>query len=104
MEFLKSKKWKKPSIPFISCMMGQEVSEINRGFIWEVVRKPILLQKTIQYLENIAAYTYIDCGPSATMANLTKLNLPKDAGMRCYSIMTLFQQEAKNLLKLESIC
>jgi acyl transferase domain-containing protein len=96
-DFLFTKSFNKPTFPFISCLYGNQVPEIPVEYLWDVIRKPILFQKAIQEMERAQEYIYIDLGPSGTLANFTKQNLSKDSTSTCHSIMTLFNQDYKNL-------
>lgn len=102
-DFLKTKSYKTPSIPFISCLLGSRVTEVNSKFLWDVVRKPIQFQKAIQYLESQHECIYLDLGPSGTLANFSKQNLSPNSMRRCYSIITPFNQELKYLKDIECL-
>ncbi|TCS93655.1 acyltransferase domain-containing protein [Hazenella coriacea] len=100
-DFIKMKNFKTPLIPLISCLQGERVTEVDRFFLWDVVRKPIQFQKAIQYLESRHECTYLDLGPSGTLSNFLKQNLSIKSRQRCYSIMTPFNQELKYLKIIE---
>lgn len=96
-EFLATFQPKQPAIPFISCMEADFVRVLTPTHFWDVVRRPILFERTIARLESISESCYIDLGPFSTLTNFVKQNLAKDSGTKCYSIMTPFHQDIKNI-------
>jgi len=101
--FLKMKSFNKPTIGFISCLSGDQLTEISENYFWDVVRKPIQFQKAIRRLEKVYECIYVDLGPSGTLANFAEHNLNRDSGSQCYSILTPFNEEIKNLRKIEAL-
>lgn len=84
---IKKLKLRKPAINFISCAYGDEISEFNEDYLWEVFRKPILFKNTIQKMEEKGDYYYLDLGPSGTLANFAKYNMTDDSGSEIFPIM-----------------
>jgi bacillaene synthase trans-acting acyltransferase len=101
--FLASYRYQKPDIPIISSLSGGPAPEIAAAHFWDVVRKPIYFQNTSLALEKSGCFNYIDIGPSGTLANFIKLNLPRDSMSQCYSIMTPFHQDLKNLAAIQQL-
>ncbi|ARW06797.1 acyltransferase domain-containing protein [Bacillus atrophaeus] len=102
-EFLRSKSFKSPSIPYISSLSGDRVTKIDHYFFWDTVRKPIQFPQAIHYLESRHTCRFIDLGPSGTLAAFVKQLISEDSGSRCSSIITPFQQELKNLETVENL-
>ncbi len=100
---LKMKLFNKPIIGFISCLFGNQLMEIPENYFWNVVRRPIQFQKAVRHLEKAHECIYVDLGPSGTLANFVKNNLLQNSGSQCYSIITPFNQELKNLMKIETL-
>ncbi len=96
-EFLATFRHKKPVIPFISCTKADFVEDLTPTHFWEVIRRPILFEKTIIQLESKTENCYLDLGPFSTLTNFVKQNLAKDSGSQCHSIMTPFHQDIKNI-------
>ncbi|MGD8400326.1 MAG: acyltransferase domain-containing protein [Bacillota bacterium] len=99
-DFLSQKKFQKPIIPFISCLFGKLITEIPDNYFWDVTRKPIQFQSAIRELAQKGA-VFLDLGPSGTLANFVKYNLPKESLTQYYSIITPFGQEIKKLNEME---
>lgn len=102
-KFLETKTFNKPLVSFVSCLLGKSLTEIPNNYFWEIVRNPILFQQAIQELEKQEECIYFDLGPSGTMANFTKQNLTNDPKMRCFSIMTQFNQELKSIETIKKL-
>ncbi len=101
--FLRHYRYQKPEIPIISSLLGGPATEIDAAHFWDVIRKPICFQTTCLELEKNSCYNYIDVGPSGTLANFTKQILPRDTMSQCYSIMTPFHQDLKNLAVIQQL-
>jgi bacillaene synthase trans-acting acyltransferase len=102
-EFLATFKLKKPAIPYISCKESDFVEVLTPTHFWDVIRQPILFEKTIKKLEDQSESYYIDLSPFSTLSNFVKQNLVTDSGSQCYSIMTPFHQDVKNLKAIGDI-
>lgn len=91
---------KKNGIPVVSCLSGELVSDIFPGHFWDVLRQPIQFKKTIENLEVLGQYHYIDLGPSGTLANFTKRNVTKESISEVYSVLTPFGQDVSKLQRV----
>ncbi|WP_151757736.1 acyltransferase domain-containing protein [Dictyobacter vulcani] len=100
--FVQTKSYQRPAIPFVSCLAGEKLTEVSNDFFWNIVRKPILFQEAIQYLEKQHECIYVDLGPSGTLANFLKHSHAGNFTGRCYPIMTPFKQELRNVKTIES--
>ena len=102
-DFLTKLAFQKPRLSFISCAQARILPSLPQNYFWEIIRLPIQFQKTIQILERSASYTYLDLGPSGTLATFVKYNLHNQSCSKSYSILTPFGQDVGNLEKLKSI-
>jgi len=98
--FIRHKIYQSPQIPFISCVYAEKLTSMPQHYFWEVIRKPILFQQTVQHLEEQQAPIYLDLGPSGTLANFVKYNLTKHSQSQCFQILTPF---APSLPQLEKV-
>lgn len=96
-ELLKTKSFQKPALPYVSCVLGEQLSEVPENYFWEVVRQPMQFQNAIGTIEKQSGNIYLDLGPSGTLVNFTKQNLVPGSQSKCFSIMTPFHQDLKNL-------
>lgn len=85
-----------PKIPFISCAHDDFLNALQPIHFWEMIRKPIQFQSTIQFLEKNPAI-YLDLGPSGTLATFVKYNLSPHSPSRSYHIITPYGQDVRNL-------
>lgn len=93
--------YKKPIIPFVSCAYGDNVHQFPDNYLWNIARKPIQFQKSVQIIEGSGPNIYIDLGPSGTLANFARHNLCDEKASEVYSIITPFNQAVVNLKKLK---
>ncbi len=65
--------------------------------LWRAAREPVAFRQTLAMLERDQTPTYIDCGPSGTLATFAKYNLPKHAQHRCVSLITPFGRNVERV-------
>jgi bacillaene synthase trans-acting acyltransferase len=99
--FLKNLNIGRPRIPIISCADAGVLNEFEYRHFWDVVRKPVLFEATINFTESQGEHFYIDLGPSGTLAYFIKYHLGGRSRSESAAIMTPL---GKDLLKLEKIC
>ncbi len=102
-DFLSLQTWQQPKILLISCVYADVINSLGRNYLWEVIRKPIAFQQTVQRLEEKQAYLYLDLGPSGTLANFVKYNLNKHSQSKSFPILTPFGQSLSNLEKVKGL-
>jgi len=100
-DFLQQKTSQPPKIPLISCVYADILTSFQQNYFWEIIRKPILFQQTVQALENKQAYIYLDLGPSGTLANFVKYNLTKSSQSKTFPTLTPFGLSLPNLEKVK---
>jgi len=100
-DFLQQKTYNPPQIPFISCVYGEMLSSIPQHYFWEVVRKPMTFQQTVQNLEEKQTYIYLDLGPSGTLANFVKYGLAQHSQSKTFPTLTPFNSGISNLEKVQ---
>lgn len=99
-DFLQTLAYSVPQIPLICCTYATELTDIPENYLWTIIREPIRFQQTIKSMEAKRAWSYIDLGPSGTLATFVKYNLSTSSASDIFSIMTLFGHELSNLDKL----
>ena len=103
LDFLNQRSYRPPQIPLMSCVQATVLDTIGKGYFWEVVRKPIRFREALKVLERRQDCLYLDLGPSGTLANFVKYNLPEDSRSKSLAVMTPFGHDLKNLEKIESL-
>ena len=105
LDFHKNKIYLKPQIPLVSCLHGKMLTQIQKEYLWDVVRKPIKFPEAIMVLEKEKRnnLVYLDLGPGGTMANFAKHNLDISSQSEVYAVMTPFNQDLKNLAKIKEV-
>jgi acyl transferase domain-containing protein len=86
--------------PVVSCTAAAVIREASASHLWDIIRSPIRFQETIQTHELSGPFTYVDLGPSGTLATFVKYNLRPGSLSKIYSVLTPFGQDWRNLEKL----
>lgn len=89
--------WKRPRLPIVCTSRSLPLIDTNIDTFWHVVRGPIHFQKTVTWLEARGSHTYIDVGPSGTLATFLKYALPAKSNSRAFPILSPYKQSVKNL-------
>jgi acyl transferase domain-containing protein len=84
-------------IPMICCAYAESLGPVPEDYFWQVARRPIRFARTIESLELTDSHTYIDVGPSGSLATLLKYILPAGSPSRAASILSPFGQDLRNL-------
>jgi acyl transferase domain-containing protein len=100
---LKKIKYQTPSVLFYSNVYAESLKEIPKNYFWEIARRPILFQQSMQHLNDKDEYIYIDIGPSGTLATFVKYNLGLQTTVRSFPIITPFGNEYKNLETVKNL-
>lgn len=87
----------KPNLPIFSCTQARALNELTHNHFWEIIRLPILFQKTIQQIESQEGALYIDVGPSGTLATFVKYNLRQNSPSKQLVILTPFEKTIAGL-------
>lgn len=94
--FLNKFTFKRPRIQYYSCATARALNTWPQNHIWDVVRKPILFQDTIRNIEENGQHTYLDLGPSGTLATFLKYSLSQKSTSKTYILLNPFEQDVKN--------
>jgi acyl transferase domain-containing protein len=79
---------------------GEEVTHAEPvNTLWRAVREAVELGEAVAAIEAEGKPVYVDCGPSGTLANFVKYNLPRGQQSRCVVLMTQF---GKNIARVDS--
>ena len=100
-ELEKNALYRTPKIPFISCTYARKVSAFDAAYSWDVFRKPILFQKTIQALEKDRPHIYIDLGTAGTLSNFVKYILADDSHSETFAALSPWSPSRRNLEKIQ---
>lgn len=102
LESISKLKLRSPSIPYVSCVGAHDLKgDINLTHLWDIARCPILLQNSIQFMnEKLNIETFIDVGPSGTLATSAKQILGKQK--KIVTILSPFNKASTDLKTLLS--
>ncbi len=96
-EFLKAKSFCSPEYVIVSCSLGGTAAASDSRFLWDAVRKPMDFREALKCLNVCGECTYIDLGPSGTLANFTKYNLGGEKKSSIFPLILPFNNGLKNL-------
>lgn len=93
-----------PEIPVISAMLARELTQedLNPQHCWEVVRAPVRFWDTIRGMETAGPATYIDVGPSGSLATFVRNIIGRDGASQAFPLLTPFGKDLGNLEKLRT--
>jgi acyl transferase domain-containing protein len=91
---------RRSQLSIICCARASILSEVPTDYLWIVGREPVRFQSTISYLEADGDWTYVDLGPSGTLANFVKYNLEQRSHSIVYPLLSPFAGELGKLDRL----
>lgn len=83
--------------PLACCARTGIMNAVSPMHLWDVLRRPIQLQSTVNVLEADGPFDYIDVSPASTLATLLKYAMPSSSRSRIRSVMTPFGRDVENL-------
>lgn len=94
----------KIGMPIYSCALRQTLTERDAGaaYGWEVIRRPVYFEATISILERSGSWTYLDAGPSGTLAGFVKKIIGLGEASRALPFVNPFGKEMRALDKLKA--
>ncbi|MFF4407209.1 acyltransferase domain-containing protein [Streptomyces sp. NPDC001262] len=86
-----------PQIPIISSATADRVDEVSADGIWAAVRQPVEFSRTIEKASVADGATFVDLGPSATLATFVKYIAGPGDGSRHVSAVNRFGNDVKSM-------
>ena len=99
-EYLATLPRRRSRVPIICCAQASNLSEVPPDYLWFVGREPVRFQSTITQLEAAGDWTYVDVGPSGTLATFVKYNLDPRSRSSVHPLLTPFGGELDKLDRL----
>ncbi|MEU5718140.1 acyltransferase domain-containing protein [Streptomyces sp. NPDC020403] len=90
-----------PQIPVISSALTDRIVELTADGIWAAMRRPVDFAQTIEKMTARGDATFIDLGPSATLATFVKYILPPDSGSAQVHTINRFGQDLNSLREFQ---
>jgi len=98
--FLRDHVYEPPTLPLVSCAIKGSIDTIPPTYFWDIIQWPIRFRETIQNMEKKGSFTYLDLGPSGTLATFAKYHLAPNSQSVALPLLTPFGQDMKNLQHL----
>jgi trans-AT polyketide synthase/acyltransferase/oxidoreductase domain-containing protein len=88
-------------IPHVSGLDGEERRQLPPEHLWSALRGPMAFSDAVRRLSARGEYTFVDVGPSSSLANLMKAGVAKGGRPAVFPILTPAQGEVARLKTLE---
>lgn len=92
--------YRTPSIPILSCVDSKLCDTPEPQYIFDIFSKKVLFSHTISQHIRQGDSTYIDVGPSGTLATFAKYSGASEYGCKAFEVMNPF---GKNCLTLDTL-
>jgi trans-AT polyketide synthase/acyltransferase/oxidoreductase domain-containing protein len=99
---LRGMKSRPSRIPLVSGLDGQERRQLPAEHLWSAVRGPMMFSDAVRRLMARGEYTFIDVGPSGSLANLMKAGIVKGGRPAVFSLMAPTHGEMTRIKTLEN--
>ena len=91
-----------PKIPMVSSASTDRVVELTADGIWAAMRRPVDFARTIDKITADGDATFVDLGPSATLATFVKYILPPGSGSTQVHTINRFGQDLSSLREFQA--
>jgi ParB family chromosome partitioning protein len=92
----------RPRIPVACCSIARHAVVFGAGHFWQVARGPVRFAATVEFLEGHGPHTYLDMGPSGSLATVLKYILgPTSVSTHAQSV---WQRQQSNSLSPVGRC
>ncbi|MEZ3179525.1 ACP S-malonyltransferase [Streptomyces pimonensis] len=86
-----------PRIPWVSCVDGRLVERPGADHFWQVARRPIEFERAMAAMRARGDFLYLDLGPSGTLHNFVRGNLPPGDRSRSLPLLSPFGHDPRVL-------
>ncbi|MFE4053264.1 acyltransferase domain-containing protein [Streptomyces sp. YIM B13518] len=86
-----------PQIPVVSCATAESGGGVSADGIWAAVREPVEFSRTIEKVTAAGGATFVDLGPSATLATFVKYIAGPGGGSSHVSAVNRFGNDVKSM-------
>jgi len=94
--------FKTASLPVWTVDEAHAINAVNTKTMWNILRKPVRFQQSIDQLEQLGRCRYVDLGPSGSLATALRYQLP-DGDERSVALMPAFGRGENPWLLLERL-
>lgn len=86
-----------PALPIWCCSGTKPIDELDGEQAWRTVRSMMNLGATVAEIERRGPCTYLDVGPSGTLATILQRALPAESASTALPLLTPFRRDAEHL-------
>lgn len=84
-------------VPIVSAFQKSVIDEVSEDLLWKVSRYPVEFGETIRTMLESGDYTFIDVGPSGSLATSVKYLLPPGSGSVFLEIMNQYGKDLDSM-------
>ncbi|MFI5752023.1 ACP S-malonyltransferase [Streptomyces sp. NPDC051644] len=92
-----------PRIPWVSCVDGRLVERPGADHFWQVARRPIEFERAMAAMRARGDFLYLDLGPSGTLHNFVRGNLPAGDRARSLPLLSPFGHDPRVLEQVRTL-
>ncbi|GAA4894894.1 ACP S-malonyltransferase [Streptomyces coeruleoprunus] len=92
-----------PRVPWVSCVDGRLVERPTAEHFWQVARRPIEFERTMAAMRARGDFLYLDLGPSGTLHNFVRGNLPAGTRSRSLPLLSPFGNDPDLLARARAL-
>jgi trans-AT polyketide synthase/acyltransferase/oxidoreductase domain-containing protein len=100
---LQTVKFAPPRIPWVSSVDGTLVERASAEHFWQVARRPIEFELTMTRMRDRGEFLYLDLGPSGTLHNFVRNNLPPGTRSQSLPLLSPFGHDSDLLAKIHAL-
>ncbi len=101
-ELLSTLEVRPPRFPLVSARWAGIVPVAGADSLWGVTRGPVQFQRTVDWMEERGPHSYVDLGPSGTLASFVRTNTRPGSASLVFPVVTPFARDAANLATVEA--
>jgi bacillaene synthase trans-acting acyltransferase len=94
--------FREPNLPVISCTYWSVVEHYWPGYMWEVMRRPLQIDRTLSFSRSLGPMVYVDLGPGATLANAVGAQGRRATASTVLRVLSPFGDELGNMSRTEA--
>ncbi|MFI5982199.1 ACP S-malonyltransferase [Streptomyces sp. NPDC051555] len=92
-----------PTIPWISCVDGRSVERPTAHHFWRAARRPIEFEEAMAAMRARGDFLYLDLGPSGTLHNFARNNLPAGSRSRSLPLLSPFGYDPEQISRARTL-
>jgi acyl transferase domain-containing protein len=89
-------------IPIISAVDGERKNAVDAEELWRITRQPVHFEQTLLAMLQSGDYTFVDVGPSGTLAAFVKYTMMPGSGSLALQTINRFGNDLESMKRFET--